>query len=110
MFTSLAVIRSWSPTRPVHTPRVTRLTWKHTHTHINTQLNSAEHKLNFTSKRRHTVMREVLDLEKHDGIAGSVQNVPPLDRLNVTQQRIVGHLHPSCQDLCEETMMETRHE
>lgn len=43
-------------------------------------------------------MREGTILENHPGVAGVVHNVPPLDRLSVTEKRIVGNLHPSPED------------
>lgn len=44
--------------------------------------------------------------QKDCGVAGFVQDVPPLDGLSVTQQGIVGELDSPLQNLCVETMME----
>lgn len=56
----------------------------------------------------HTFTCKGVRLEKYFGIAGVVQDVPPLDGINVTQQGIVGDLYPSFQNLWEEMMIETQ--
>lgn len=45
-----------------------------------------------------TCLREGVHVENHLGVAAVVHYVPPLDRLDVAQQRIVGNLHPSPED------------